>query len=59
MVLVHEMDRILYEIQRQGLISFYMTSIGEEACDSPTQSRVDLIDIASTTGARKRCTWTT
>lgn len=31
MVQIHEMDRILYEIQRQGLISFYMTAIGEEA----------------------------
>jgi len=25
------MDRILYESQRQGRISFYMTSFGEEA----------------------------
>ena len=31
MVQVREMDKILYEVQRQGLISFYMTSTGEEA----------------------------
>ena len=31
MTLLNTMDRILYESQRQGRISFYMTSYGEEA----------------------------
>lgn len=31
MVLLNEVDKILYQIQRQGLISFYMTAFGEEA----------------------------
>ncbi len=31
MILLNHMDRILYESQRQGRISFYMTSFGEEA----------------------------
>lgn len=31
MVLLDTMDRILYESQRQGRISFYMTNFGEEA----------------------------
>lgn len=31
MIKLEQMDRILYEAQRQGRISFYMTSFGEEA----------------------------
>ena len=31
MVLLHQMDNILYKMQRQGRISFYMTNYGEEA----------------------------
>ncbi|KAK7873206.1 hypothetical protein R5R35_006414 [Gryllus longicercus] len=31
MVLLNHMDKILYESQRQGRISFYMTNYGEEA----------------------------
>jgi 2-oxoisovalerate dehydrogenase E1 component alpha subunit len=31
MTLLNTMDRILYESQRQGRISFYMTNYGEEA----------------------------
>jgi 2-oxoisovalerate dehydrogenase E1 component alpha subunit len=30
MILLTIMDRILYESQRQGRISFYMTNFGEE-----------------------------
>ena len=30
MTLLNTMDRILYESQRQGRISFYMTNYGEE-----------------------------
>ncbi|KAK6631727.1 hypothetical protein RUM43_013791 [Polyplax serrata] len=32
MVAINTMDQILYESQRQGRISFYMTNFGEEAC---------------------------
>jgi len=31
MTLLNQMDNILYESQRQGRISFYMTNYGEEA----------------------------
>lgn len=31
MVTLHMMDTIFYEAQRQGRISFYLTSFGEEA----------------------------
>ena len=31
MTLLNSMDKILYESQRQGRISFYMTNFGEEA----------------------------
>lgn len=31
MLLLHTMDGILYDAQRQGRISFYMTHYGEEA----------------------------
>jgi len=31
MILLNTMDTILYESQRQGRISFYMTTFGEEA----------------------------
>lgn len=32
MLTLNVMDQILYESQRQGRISFYMTNFGEEAC---------------------------
>lgn len=31
MLLLNTMDKIMYDAQRQGRISFYMTSYGEEA----------------------------
>lgn len=31
MTILNSMDRVLYESQRQGRISFYMTNYGEEA----------------------------
>lgn len=37
MVQIHELDKIMYDIQRQGLISFYMTAIGEEAYEIPSR----------------------
>ena len=30
MVLLNQLDRVMYDAQRQGRISFYMTSFGEE-----------------------------
>lgn len=33
MTKLNTMDKILYESQRQGRISFYMTSYGEEVSD--------------------------
>jgi 2-oxoisovalerate dehydrogenase E1 component alpha subunit len=32
MFALNVMDKILYDSQRQGRISFYMTNFGEEAC---------------------------
>ena len=32
MVLLNNMDKVFYEAQRQGRISFYMQNHGEEAC---------------------------
>lgn len=46
MVLLDTMDRILYESQRQGRISFYMTNFGEEAAQiggAAALSKDDLI----------------
>eukprot|EP00834_Sanchytrium_tribonematis_P000748 NODE_14_length_51535_cov_1.125049.p26 type:complete len:296 gc:universal NODE_14_length_51535_cov_1.125049:6871-5984(-) len=34
MLTINTMDSILYDAQRQGRISFYMTSYGEEACNT-------------------------
>eukprot|EP01128_Nolandella_sp_AFSM9_P007030 TRINITY_DN3751_c0_g1_i1.p1 TRINITY_DN3751_c0_g1~~TRINITY_DN3751_c0_g1_i1.p1 ORF type:complete len:447 (+),score=138.86 TRINITY_DN3751_c0_g1_i1:557-1897(+) len=31
MIQMNELDKIMYDIQRQGMISFYMTAFGEEA----------------------------
>lgn len=42
MIQLGEVDKILYEIQRQGLISFYMTNYGEEAYVT-TPSSSDLL----------------
>jgi len=45
MVQIHEMDKILYDIQRQGLISFYMTAIGEEATHFGSAQALDPDDV--------------
>ncbi len=34
MTLLNQMDKVLYDAQRQGRISFYMTNSGEEVCNS-------------------------
>ncbi|XP_043278499.1 2-oxoisovalerate dehydrogenase subunit alpha, mitochondrial [Venturia canescens] len=45
MVSVSVMDKILYESQRQGRISFYMTSVGEEALQIGSAEAVTLKDL--------------
>ncbi|KAF2071849.1 hypothetical protein CYY_006841 [Polysphondylium violaceum] len=44
MVLLNTMDSILYDVQRQGRISFYMTSFGEEAIHIGSASALDMGD---------------
>ena len=44
MVKVNSMDSILYNIQRQGRISFYMTSFGEEATHIGSAKALNLTD---------------
>ncbi|CAH1154993.1 unnamed protein product [Phaedon cochleariae] len=45
MTLLNVMDKILYESQRQGRISFYMTNYGEEATQIGSAAALDLEDI--------------
>lgn len=45
MVLLSIMDKILYESQRQGRISFYMTSEGEEATQIGSAAGLHLNDL--------------
>lgn len=45
MITLNEMDQILYDIQRQGRISFYMTSFGEEATHFGSASALDPEDV--------------
>ncbi|XP_030374122.1 2-oxoisovalerate dehydrogenase subunit alpha, mitochondrial [Scaptodrosophila lebanonensis] len=45
MVLLNTMDKILYESQRQGRISFYMTNFGEEASHIGSAAALELRDI--------------
>ena len=45
MVSLHVMDTILYEAQRQGRISFYMTNFGEEAVQIGSASALSLNDL--------------
>eukprot|EP01132_Coremiostelium_polycephalum_P005682 gene5682-7072_t len=44
MVLLNTMDSILYDVQRQGRISFYMTSFGEEATMIGSALALDMED---------------
>jgi 2-oxoisovalerate dehydrogenase E1 component alpha subunit len=39
------MDQILYEVQRHGRISFYMTSFGEEATHFGSAAALDPNDV--------------
>jgi 2-oxoisovalerate dehydrogenase E1 component subunit alpha len=45
MVQLHEMDRVLYDVQRQGRISFYMTSGGEEGIQFGSASALKPQDV--------------
>ena len=45
MTLLNTMDRILYESQRQGRISFYMTNYGEEGTQIGSASALDPEDL--------------
>lgn len=41
MTLLNTMDRIMYESQRQGRISFYMTNYGEEGTHIGSAAALD------------------
>eukprot|EP00096_Caligus_rogercresseyi_P015161 TRINITY_DN7601_c0_g1_i2.p1 TRINITY_DN7601_c0_g1~~TRINITY_DN7601_c0_g1_i2.p1 ORF type:complete len:435 (+),score=114.99 TRINITY_DN7601_c0_g1_i2:89-1393(+) len=45
MTLLNTMDKILYESQRQGRISFYMTNYGEEATHVGSAAALDPMDV--------------
>lgn len=45
MTLLNTMDRIMYESQRQGRISFYMTNYGEEGTHIGSAAALDDQDI--------------
>jgi len=45
MTLLNTMDRILYESQRQGRISFYMTNYGEEGTHIGSAAALDPRDL--------------
>ncbi|KAK5650651.1 hypothetical protein RI129_001680 [Pyrocoelia pectoralis] len=45
MVLLNVMDKILYESQRQGRISFYMTNFGEEAAQIGSAAALSIEDL--------------
>lgn len=45
MTLLNSMDKILYESQRQGRISFYMTNYGEEATHIGSAAALHLEDL--------------
>lgn len=45
MVRLQVMDTIFYEAQRQGRISFYLTSIGEEAINVASAAALTIDDI--------------
>jgi 2-oxoisovalerate dehydrogenase E1 component alpha subunit len=45
MIVLNNMDVIMYEAQRQGRISFYMTSYGEEATHMGSAAALTLDDV--------------
>ena len=44
MITLQTMDTIFYEAQRQGRISFYLTTIGEEAINIATSAALTVDD---------------
>eukprot|EP00803_Ostreobium_quekettii_P005538 evm.model.scf_137.5 EVM.evm.TU.scf_137.5 scf_137:52758-55597(-) len=46
MVKLHTVDVLFYEAQRQGRLSFYLTSFGEEATTVATAAALDAKDVA-------------
>lgn len=45
MVMLQTMDTIFYEAQRQGRISFYLTTVGEEAINIASAAALTFDDI--------------
>lgn len=45
MVTLQQMDTIFYEAQRQGRISFYLTSVGEEAANIASAAALGADDV--------------
>ena len=45
MVTLQIMDSVFYEVQRQGRISFYLTSLGEEAINIASAAALSAHDI--------------
>jgi 2-oxoisovalerate dehydrogenase E1 component alpha subunit len=45
MITLNVMDTILYDVQRQGRVSFYMTSFGEEAIHFGSAAAIELSDV--------------
>lgn len=45
MVTINTLDKIMYESQRQGRISFYMTNFGEEASHIGSACALDAKDL--------------
>lgn len=45
MITLNTMDKILYDAQRQGRISFYMTSFGEEGTHIGSAAAIKRDDI--------------
>lgn len=45
MLTLQVMDTIFYEAQRQGRISFYVTSIGEEAINVASAAALSIDDV--------------
>lgn len=45
MIMLNVMDKIMFDLQRQGRIAFYMTNFGEEATHIGSAAALDLNDI--------------
>lgn len=45
MIQLNQMDQFLYDVQRHGRISFYMTNYGEEATHFGSAAAMDKDDI--------------